>query len=293
MDGVIADECGEQLESFETGIPDDEREEETAVVAELGVDRVVVDEIAGVVDDRRSVPHFDALEDVGAVPEDQIDPQIDEPPTERPDRLGWLCNHVWAEMGRDEQDIGVHGVGVVHGLPDSLRSGLRFEIDVCDPRSLLVRGEFRRVVGHRQEGDRDVLDRHRDGSKCRFAVPTGAGDADIRGLEHVEGIQEGGLPVIEGVIVGQTDRVHPGCFEGRDGPIRVGAEVKPVRCLGPWLPTLRETALEVADRTVESPEAIDEVAPDRRRWSVVLCTVDSPAEHDVARQSESSPIGHG
>nr|WP_254534691.1 hypothetical protein [Halomarina sp. BCD28] len=112
MDGVVPHLRWGEAERFDAHRAEFHPEAEPPVVAQDGVDGVVVDEVACVVQDERPPVHLDALEDVRAVAVDEVDPLVGQPPV----------------AGRD----------VDVGRPRTVRAGRELEgvvgeRDDCDP----------------------------------------------------------------------------------------------------------------------------------------------------------------
>lgn len=97
-----------QREGFEPdglGAPDRDHEQEPEIVAEMRIDRVVVEEVAEVVHD----PALDAVKDMGRMAGDERRSGIDEYVCRRADVGARLGGHVGSPVRCNQHDIGIYG----------------------------------------------------------------------------------------------------------------------------------------------------------------------------------------
>src|SRR3990172_1414039 len=105
VDLAVFDEDGHQanpVEPIQACLHDKEKR---AVVAQVGIDGVVVDELSRVVEDGSVLINFYCLEEVGAVAVDDVDPKVDERMGKRAMQGQGLFEHVRPPMNGKNEEV--------------------------------------------------------------------------------------------------------------------------------------------------------------------------------------------
>src|SRR5690606_5993319 len=179
-----------------------DQEQQPEVVAEQGVDGVVVDEVAHVEDDR---PRH-AVEDVGRTPGDERRAGVQQL-LRRPTDVGrGLLRHVRPPVREDE-----HRVAAPPQPPDALHETPRhalLQVGMGDTGAAGRGGEVRRVVRDPHDRDPDAAGLQHDVLLRLPEVRARADGPDARLGEVAEGVLKGLRAVVERVVVGERHAVH-------------------------------------------------------------------------------------
>jgi hypothetical protein len=253
------------------------QEEQPEVVAQVGIDRVVVDEVPKVIEHRAA----DAVEDVRRMPCHQRDAGLGQGVGGRPNRGDRLGRHVRPPV-RAHQD---RTLGAAHRPQQPARDAGAGQVGERDAGTVRARGERGWVVADADH--RQALAGGAQGGRLPSGVLVrpGAHPRHAGGGQVGERVEQRIDPVVEGVVVGQRHAVHAQLGEH----IRRGRRCPEEEGLGGIRPspaTVGDAAFEVQDEQVRLGGHLRHLRRHHRPPSIRQVLRDAPAQHRVAGQRD-------